>query len=401
VGRTPEQQVVRESSRWLLTSVPRPEGAPVLRIAGTVDVATCGALEEELVRLVKGSADAVVDLREVSVLSVAGAGVLTRLADRLAESGRRLLVVTGFGPPRYVLEAIQADVLELFTSVETATAALAGVAAEEGTAELVRLRGQVHDLREKLRTRPLVARALGVLQERYGLPDVGATNALLREVSQRHNTKVRTVAHAFLAARPPSSPNATFWFPGRVVPPAPPLTFVTRPPADRAALLDRVLDAVLSCVCDSAGAVWLSDPARGGLMLERHRGLPPEVVRFFHRTGAAATVCPTAFGTGTGAAELDLATDPSFTEEVRQVMLAAGSRSVRCQPLLDGTGPGMGTVATYHPERVPQLPEAARGQLDRVCVEAGAWLGWHVRTTTLDVLEHLHRDARAGGGHRK
>ncbi|OLF14862.1 hypothetical protein BU204_24850 [Actinophytocola xanthii] len=285
--------------------------------------------------------------------------------------------------------------------METAGAALAGVAGEDGCAELARLRNQVHDLREKLRTRPLVARALGVLQERYGLRDVSTTNALLREVSQRHNTKVRTVAHAFLAAPPPSSPKAMFWFPGRLVPPSPPLTFAVRQPADRAALLDLVLDAALTCLSASAGTVWLTDPARGGLVLERHRGLPPEVVRFFHRTGAAGTVCPSAFRVGAGAVATELATDPAFTEEVRQVMLATGVRSVRCDPLRGATGLCTGTVVTHHHDHVPTLAPAAERKLERICAEAGTWLVWHVRTTTLDVLEHLHREARETGSHSK
>ncbi|WP_239110737.1 ANTAR domain-containing protein, partial [Streptomyces microflavus] len=45
---------------------------------------------------------------------------------------------------------------------------------------------EVHDLRANLRTRPLIAQAQGILQERYGLRDAETAFDLLRDSSQQH-----------------------------------------------------------------------------------------------------------------------------------------------------------------------------------------------------------------------
>ncbi|NEB66390.1 ANTAR domain-containing protein, partial [Streptomyces fulvissimus] len=44
----------------------------------------------------------------------------------------------------------------------------------------------MHDLRANLRTRPLIAQAQGILQERYGLRDAETAFDLLRDSSQQH-----------------------------------------------------------------------------------------------------------------------------------------------------------------------------------------------------------------------
>ncbi|MBT2893799.1 ANTAR domain-containing protein, partial [Streptomyces sp. McG2] len=69
---------------------------------------------------------------------------------------------------------------------------------------------EVHDLRASLRTRPLIAQAQGILQERYGLRDAETAFDLLRDSSQQHNVKLRTLASVFLSApRPADGPQ---WF---------------------------------------------------------------------------------------------------------------------------------------------------------------------------------------------
>ncbi|HEX2130110.1 MAG TPA: STAS domain-containing protein [Actinophytocola sp.] len=381
-----------------MIALPGPDGVLTLRVDGDVDLANSADLESELTRLVDGSVDVIVDVHDVSVLSVAGTGVLTRLADRLADGGRRMLVVTGAGMPRRVLEAIHAvDVLEVFTTVDTAAAALgSGRAREYG--EVVRLRGQVHDLREKLRTRPLVARALGMLQERYRLPDVNAANALLRDVSQRDNVKMRLLAHAFLGATPPSAPDAARWFPGRLRPPAPAVTFVPRNPANLAGFLDQVLAAAMTRTAADAGDIQLVDPVRGGLALERHRGLPATLVAFFEEVGTTGSACAEALGRRASVAVADIATDPVFDEEARAVLLGADLRAMRSTPLLAPSGECVGVVSTHHAERGHLPAPAVCAELDLLAAEAGAWIDWHVRTTTLDALEHLHQEARFAGG---
>ncbi|WP_372508519.1 ANTAR domain-containing protein [Amycolatopsis iheyensis] len=53
-------------------------------------------------------------------------------------------------------------------------------------------------LRGKLAYRPKIARALGVVQERYRLPDEEAAFRLLRSASQVHNVKVHRLAEVLV-----------------------------------------------------------------------------------------------------------------------------------------------------------------------------------------------------------
>ncbi|MCT2583480.1 STAS domain-containing protein [Actinophytocola gossypii] len=374
--------------------VPGPENVLALRVNGEIDTANAAELEAEFIRLVDGSVDVVVDVHAVTMLSAAGARMLTRVADRLADGGRRMLVVTGAGMPRRVLEAIHAvDVLEVFTTVDTAVAAL-DHASDRDCDELVRLRDQVRDLREKLRTRPLVARALGMLHERYRLPDVNTANGLLRDVSQRNNVKMRLLAHAFVGATPPPSPDAPRWFPGRLRPPAPRLTFVTRAPANLTVLLDEVLDAVLACSGAEAGDVQLVDPVRGALAIERQRGLPTSLLTFFEEVGTTGSPCAEAWRRRSSMVVADVASDPVYDEDARAVLLDAGIRAVRSTPLLAPSGECVGVVSTHHREVGAVSVGAEPPELARIAAEAGAWIAWYVRNTTLDALEHLHDEAR-------
>lgn len=57
---------------------------------------------------------------------------------------------------------------------------------------------EVHNLREAMRTRQLIGRAVGIVMERYGLSEERAF-AFLARVSQMRNTKVRVIAEELIA----------------------------------------------------------------------------------------------------------------------------------------------------------------------------------------------------------
>ena len=57
---------------------------------------------------------------------------------------------------------------------------------------------EVENLREAIRTRQLIGRAVGIVMERYGLPEQRAF-AFLARVSQTRNVKLRLVAEELVA----------------------------------------------------------------------------------------------------------------------------------------------------------------------------------------------------------
>ncbi len=347
--------------------VERADGLPLtVRVAGTVDARSSEYLRLKLRELVQPDAgDVLMDLHGVLELSTPGVQVLIELAETLACAGRRLRLVPGDG-----------GALPLGPVHD----------------EVRRLRKEVRDLRGQLRTRPLVARALGILQARYGLPDEAAAHELLRDASQRHNLKMRSVASAVLAAPPPAQGDQ--WFPGRFRRPAPEVAFLTRTEQGLSAFLNALLDAALTAASAPMGSVQLVDQDQGGLRLERQRGFTEDAIDYFTGVSGDETACGRALR-GERVVVADVTTDPIHTgHESGEVLLAMGVRAVQSTPLLTPTGQVVGVVSTYHPEpgRVPTDAEAAA--LDRISAEAGAWLHWHQRTVVLDALEYLHQSAR-------
>lgn len=265
---------------------------------------------------------------------------------------------------------------------------LAGVGADE----LHRLHKEIRDLRGQLRTRPLVARALGMLQERYGLADEATAYELLREASQRHNLKIRALASALLAAPPPSR-SAELWFPGRIRHTPPEMSFLERPEQGQSAFLNVLLDVVLSCMGTTVGYVQLV--AEGVLRLERHRGLTAELVDLLADVDGEDSSCGAALRRRARVTVQDVATDPIYAGGPAAALLAAaGTAAVQSTPLVAPTGQVTGMASTHHDVagRVPTAGEAS--ELDRIAGEAGRWLHWHQRTVVLDALEHLHQHAR-------
>lgn len=358
--------------------VERSDGQPLtVRVSGVVDADSSRYLRMRLVELVKPvDGDVIMDLHGVQELSSPGVEVLIDMAERLAGEGRRLRLAPGGG--------------------DSAGGGLPMGAVHD---ELRRLRKEVRDLRGQLRTRPLVARALGILQARYGLPDEAAAHELLRDASQRHNLKMRSVASAVLAA-PPPGPVAggavgEQWFPGRVRRPAPDVAFLTRTEQGLSAFINALLDTALACVDTTMGCVQLVDQDQGGLRLERQRGLTEDFVDYFNHVDGEDTVCGLALQRGTRVVVPDVTTDPICAgTEAGEVLRAAGACAFQCTPIVTPAAQAVGMVSTHHHEngRVPTPAEAA--ELDRIAAEAGAWLHWHQRTVVLDALEYLHRSAR-------
>jgi hypothetical protein len=257
---------------------------------------------------------------------------------------------------------------------------------------------RIQQLRADLRTRPDIARAVGLLQGRYRLADSETAFDLLRKSSQRFNLKLRALAAAFLTAPQPSDASGEAWFPGRVRPPAPVMTFsgdARQNHHNRATFLDVVLEAALECTATGQGDVQLVDPLHGGLQLETHRGFRSEFVDFFSYVEGEESACSVAILRGERVVVADVSTDPIFAGRASgRVLLQAGVRSLQSTPLVTPDGRAVGTMSTHHRERGQVPTPDQEEQLDLIAREAASWLDWHQNTVVLDALEHLHRSAQ-------
>lgn len=383
--------------------------AGVLVVIGEVDALACDSFREQLADFVDAhDGDVIVDLSDVRLIAAAGVRVLLDTADRLAGTTRRLRLVCGAEVRRVLRAAQVTDVLETFAHLDAAVGAQAAAlhrtaasrALDGGSEELHRLRREVGDLRAKLRTRPLLSRALGVLQERYGLPDEDTAHRLLSEASQRHNLKMRVLADALLHAPRPASTASPRWFPGRSRTPAPPPAFLPpgrRHALDPAELLDALLQAALACTATAAGYAQRFDPGVDGLRLERHEGLPPDLVALLADVGGDGTCCGLALRRRSRVTVEDVANSLVLPAgPVNGALLRAGLRAVQSTPVLAPSGRCLAVVSTCAPEPGRTPTTAQQAELDRLAAEAGRWLQWHQRTTVLDALEHLHQRAREG-----
>ncbi|WP_229818430.1 ANTAR domain-containing protein, partial [Streptomyces chromofuscus] len=137
------------------------------------------------------------------------------------------------------------------------------------------------DVRNRTIGQSGVARAQGVLLERYRLTSADQAFELLKTVSQRSNIKLHTLADAVLRT-PAPDPGEQVWFPrrARYSPPRLPGVAVDHSArGSQGAVLKAVLDRVLSVTQAPMGNVQLAESGR--LRLARHTGLNKYFTDFF------------------------------------------------------------------------------------------------------------------------
>jgi hypothetical protein len=259
---------------------------------------------------------------------------------------------------------------------------------------LEELRRRVRDLAGRLGSLPLIARAEGVLQGRYRLPAGRIAFDLLRQASQRHNVRLRTLAQAVVTT-PPPVPGAGTWFPVRARGAPPRLTFMPGAHAakvEQTAVLNAVLGHALDITDSDAGNVQLVDPVTGDLRISVYRGHSEEFVHFFDRVGESGSACAEASRQAVRVTITNVASDPLYTPESRAAMLASGSYACHSIPL---AAPGRlrGMVSTRFGHTITALTTAQARALDDLGEQAGSWLDWHHRTVVMDALEDIHRAA--------
>lgn len=366
----------------------------VVRLSGELDVADCPVLGRRL----RGAGPAVVvDLTEVTLMPATALGVLIAHTERLAANGGRLVVKPGNPAVRRLLSMTGADqVLDLRLD---AIPSLPVPGTRKAPAERQNTRGDVlSHVRRRLRTQPTIARALGVLQERYGLSGEQQAFDVFGSSSQRHNLRLYTLATAFLAAQAPRRRYGRHWFPGRFRAASPRLRFtteVTSRERNRTVVLDAVLDAVAACTHSEVVGVSVLEVGVRAPVLARHRGLTSEVVEFIDDETRLSAVVGEVLRRRSRVVVTDVAADPVLTDPAeRMVLLGSGCRALQCSPLTTTGGAVVGMVFSHDPRPGRLLTPAQHARLDEITSDAGAWLDWHRRTVVLDALEDVHRAGR-------
>ncbi|MEV8615042.1 ANTAR domain-containing protein [Amycolatopsis sp. NPDC051373] len=346
----------------------------------------------------------VLDLSRVSLLSAAGVRMVLRIARTLAGSGRANRVVAADGVVRRVLRAARADdVVEIDNTVEAAEDALRGrrVVGDGPDVPTEQLAEDIADLRTKLAVRPLVAQALGLLQERYRLPDADAdaAQALLRDASQALNVRLVEVAATVLKLPRPTSANGSRWLTGSLRPRQPDLGFAVRRHHGRAteAVLDGAAQRCLSAAEADAADAWLVQPD-AMLRMAAHTGLPRVYVDHFERAALAEAACAVVLRTRQRVVVPDVGDDPIFAGTLTEgIVLAAGFHALQSTPVRDpDDGRVLVVLSTLH-HTIGHTPAAVEcATLDHIAGATARWLRWQHDDTLLAAAEHCHSLATGG-----
>ncbi|WP_073951981.1 ANTAR domain-containing response regulator [Streptomyces kebangsaanensis] len=176
-------------------------GRAVLTARGELVHGCVQTLAEALAELPPGTGRVDVDLSGVTFMDTAGLGFL----DTLDDHGRRhpvRVATTGWtGQPRRILELAGLDTTDPLHPPAGGTGPVrpeprvTSAVALERAERLLQLQTEIEQLRRAIASRPVIDQARGVLMATHACTPEQAWD-ILRETSQRSNTKLRTVAAA-------------------------------------------------------------------------------------------------------------------------------------------------------------------------------------------------------------
>ncbi|ONI76252.1 hypothetical protein ALI144C_36940 [Actinosynnema sp. ALI-1.44] len=389
-------------SHLRITAEMRSGGVLVVRVRGEVDADSSRTFDHYLrTRLPSEAHHVVVDTSDITLLSARGIRTLIEHTDRLARQGHHLVIVQSTPHVRRVVEATHAAAnLHLHDSLPLALEACADSGkqydrlpetprnTDESADEVTALRQKLQGLLVASRTKLVVARAMGVVQERYRL-DPEMACEVVRLSAEHHHLRMYTLATALLHTAPPDGPT---WFPGRTRRPAPSLSFTElrrNRRGDRSAVVGTLLKAATEYMRPEAAAVYLVEQPANVLRLELSSNMSTSLVN--HLAGADDPT-PT-HNTTAQVVVTDIAAESH--SPARHALLSAGIRAMHSMPLLTGDNHCVGVVNTYHTDvgHVPTRLQCAR--LDYAATEVATWLDWHSNTVVRDALERVHTSATA------
>ncbi|MFI9805562.1 ANTAR domain-containing response regulator [Streptomyces sp. NPDC052301] len=154
-----------------------------------------------------GVGQVVLDVSEVSFMDTAGLTFLDVLGAYGRQHGVPVSATGWQGQPRRVLELVGLDAEDpLRTGIPAdVPARTASAVARERAEQLELLRLEIEQLRHALDSRPLIDQARGILMAAHSCTPDEAWE-MLREASQRSNTKLRQVAAAVTRSAAPGGP---------------------------------------------------------------------------------------------------------------------------------------------------------------------------------------------------
>jgi hypothetical protein len=235
-------------------------------------------------------------------------------------------------------------------------------------------------------SRTTVRIAMAALEDQHGL-DQNTAFDVLRDVSQRHNVKLRVVAAGMIA--PPTGA------PARAETARPPLPFTVRGRTctNRAEVVTELMRVAISRSGAERGTVQLHDVVHGGMQLEGWRGFSQDFADAFSYVSADGQVFSDAQVVVT-----DVDSSPLLSESARETLLANDVRSCVTTPIVDDDGAVRGMVSTHQPHRdaVPTTEEL--GQLWRMAGQCGRWLQWYDQLVLPTVVAAVHEAAAAKAG---
>ncbi|GHI07974.1 hypothetical protein AQI88_40285 [Streptomyces cellostaticus] len=183
------------------------EGRALLDARGELVHGCTDTLAAALAALPAGVGRIELDVTGVSFMDTAGLEFL----DVLSAYGRRCgvpVAATGWrGQPRRILELVGLDCVDPLRTALPADppARTASVVARERAEQLHGLRVEIEQLRHAIVSRPVIDQARGILMAAHACSAEQAWD-ILRETSQRSNTKLRDVAAALTASTAPDGP---------------------------------------------------------------------------------------------------------------------------------------------------------------------------------------------------
>ncbi len=212
-------------------------------------------------------------------------------------------------------------------------------------------------------SRSTVRVALAIFQHQYHL-DEGAAFDVLKDVSQRHNVKLRSVAAGLISPDNSAQPRS-----GTVCPPLP-FTIGGRACTNRSDVLTALMRQVIIRSGAGRGTVQLCDRVHGGLQIEGRHGFSQAFADTFSYVGGTGTSCGHAFSDGSQVVVGDVDRSALFSASARETLLKHCWRT-RSAPAFP---PRLSTTTAWYEESYPRIGVAQTAfRPKRSCARFGRW----------------------------
>jgi len=119
--------------------------------------------------------------------------------------------------------------------------------------------------------------------------------------------------------------------------------------------LNQLLDLTIAHTAADFGDVQLYDPSTHSLKIVAHKGFKEDFLDYFETVRCDTSCsCGAAMTSRSRVVVTDIASDPVFAGEAREMLLHSDVRSVQSTPLMDPRGRFIGMVSTHY--RRPEGP---------------------------------------------